>query len=127
MKAKTMTLTMLLVIGSVTFSAIQAQSNTNTASISSTGAITSQNPSSWISVVTVQSDSEGSAYQVTFHGNAPGASSCTATSTTSGITGMVVAIPATPNQLLVSFQQAGSGGGQATPLASAFTLSCASS
>jgi hypothetical protein len=130
MKAKTMTLTMLLVIGSLTFSAIQAQSNTNTASISSTGAITSQNPSSWISVVTVQSSGSlgaGAAYQVTFSGNAPSASSCTATPTASGITGMVVAIPATPNQLLVSFQQAGSSGGQATPLASAFTLSCASS
>jgi hypothetical protein len=130
MKAKTKTLTMLLVIGSVAFSVTQAQSDTNTASISSTGAITSQNPSSWISAVTVQTSGgfgAGAAYQVTFRGTAPSASSCTATPTTSGLTGMVLAPTATPNQLLVSFQQSGSSGGLATPVTSAFTLTCASS
>jgi hypothetical protein len=130
MKAITMTLTMLLVIGSVAFSVAHAQSNTNTASISSTGAITSQNPSSWISAVTVQSSGgfgAGAAYQVTFRGTAPSASSCTATPTNSDLTGLVVAFAAAPNQLLVSFQQSGTSGGQVTPVASAFTLTCASS
>jgi hypothetical protein len=130
MKAKAKAFTMLLVIGSVAFSVAQAQSNNNTASISSTGAITSQNPSSWISAVTVQTSGgfgAGAAYQVTFSGTAPSASSCTATPMSSGLTGMVMAVAAAPNQLLVSFQQSGSSGGLATPMASAFTLSCESS
>jgi hypothetical protein len=130
MKATTMTLTMLLVIGSVVFSGAQAQSNNNTASISSTGAITSQNPTSWITAVTLQSSGGGgvgAAYEVTFRGAAPSASSCTATSANSGLTSMVTALTGMPNQLLVSFQQSGSGGGLATPVTSAFTLTCESS
>jgi hypothetical protein len=134
MKAKATTLTVLFVMGAVAFSVTQAQSNTNTntntATISRGGGITSQNPSSWISAVRIQSSGSfgaGAVYQVIFSGNAPSASSCTATPTTSDLTGLVTAPAATPGQLLVSFQQSGSSGGQITPVASGFTLSCAAS
>jgi Tfp pilus assembly protein PilV len=132
MKAKATTLTVLFVMGTVAFSVTQAQSNsnTNTATISRGGAISSQNPSSWISAVRIQSSGSfgaGTVYQIIFSGNAPSASSCTATPTTSDLTGLVTSPAATPGQLLVSFQQSGSSGGQITPMASAFTLSCAAS
>jgi hypothetical protein len=132
MKAKATALIVSFVIGSVAFSVAHTQSGSNndTARISSTGTIRSQNPSSWISAVFFQSSqgvSTQGAYQVIFNSSAPSASSCTATPTTSGLTGVVEAPAAAPDELLVSFRQSGSSGGVATPVASGFTLTCPSS
>mgnify|MGYP001087974858 CR=1 FL=1 len=132
MKAKTTILILFLVMGSVIFPVAHAQSSAsnNTALVDSKGAIIKQNPSSWISAVFFQSsDGAGAsgAYQVIFNDTAPSASSCTATPKASGLTGMVEAVAAKPNQLIVSFRESGSSGGEVTPLPSTFTLSCLSS
>lgn len=131
MKAKTTTSILFLVMGSVIFPLAHTQpsAQNNTAYINSTGAIIKQNPTGWISAVFFQSsdgaDAAG-AYEVVFSDTAPSASSCTATPRTSGLTGMVEAVAAKPNQLVVSFRESGSSGGEVTPLPSAFTLSCPS-
>jgi hypothetical protein len=131
MKVKATAWVVGLVLGSAMFSVAHTQSNgDHTARIESSGTITKQNPSNWISAVSFQT-SEGvesrGTYQVIFQDDAPTPSSCTATPDNSDLTGMVDAPEASPHILIVSFRPSGSNGGLLTPMASGFTLSCSSS
>jgi hypothetical protein len=130
MKARTMMLVSALMTSGVAFAQghPQAAQSNNTVRVDIKGSITRQNPTSWISAVFYHSgDGAGAVYQVVFSDSAPSASSCTATPDNSDLMGTVEALDAHPRQLLVSFRQVSSGIGVATPLPSAFTLSCASS
>jgi hypothetical protein len=131
-KFKITRLILSLVMGIAVLPTLHAQpgDNSNTAHIDIKGSITQQNPTGWISAVFLQSsDGTGArgVYEVIFHGTAPDVSTCTATPDSADLAGSVEAPDAKPKELLVFFRQLSSNGGVATPIPSAFTLTCASS
>ncbi|MBM7128889.1 hypothetical protein [Dyella mobilis] len=132
MNAKKAAVIWTLVVGSTAFPLVHAQAahtqtgdNTNTARIDIKGSITHQDPGGWVSAVFVQSSDGGGVYQVIFSDAAPSAKSCTATPDNSDLEGTVDAPMAEPHQLLVSFHALSSKSGVATPVPSAFRLTCA--
>jgi hypothetical protein len=128
MKTKTMTSSVLLVIGAVVFSATAAQSSAQTANISATGAVSNSN--GWISSVTLHNNASssggggGTVYVVDFTGAAPGALSCNVTPATSGLNSRIGNPVSMPHVLVVTFTPSGPNGG-AAGVATDFTLTCA--
>lgn len=126
MKAKTMTLSALCMIGGVVFSVAHAQSSAQTVNVSASGAVTNNN--GWINSVTVNNNASssggGTTYVVNFAGAAPGATACNVTPAMSGLNSRMINPVSMPNVLVVSFTPSVPSEGAVGGAATDFTLTC---
>jgi hypothetical protein len=126
MKARAITSSALLGLG-VVFSAAYAQSATETATISATGAVSNNN--GWISSVTVNNHTSSNggetSYVLNFTGAAPGATSCNVMPATSGLNSRMTNPVNMLNTLVVSFTPSVPNESAVGGAATDFTLTCA--
>jgi hypothetical protein len=126
MKAKAITSSALLVIGGVVFSTAHAQTATETATISATGAVSNNN--GWISSVSVNNHTSSSggetSYVLNFAGAAPGATSCNVMPATSGLNSRMTNPVNMLSTLVVSFTPSVPNESAVGGAATGFTLTC---